>query len=88
MLIKKIKLQLLYTMCLASCNSHIKRFMMVSQNYSKKYVRYLIYNKQILVKLSDDKTKIKLPNNLKIKQLVLENNCILQYFIQSPTLKK
>jgi len=61
---------------------------MVSQNYSKKYVRYLIYNKQILVKLSDDKTKIKLPNNLKIKQLVLENNCILQYFIQSPTLKK
>jgi len=51
---------------------------MVSQNYSKKYVRYLIYNKQILVKLSDDKTKIKLPNNLKIKQLVLENNCILQ----------
>ena len=75
-------------MCLASCNSHIKRFMMVSQNYSKKYVRYLIYNKQILVKLSDDKTKIKLPNNLKIKQLVLENNCILQYFIRPPTLEK
>ena len=75
-------------MCLASYNSHIQGFM-VSQNYrKKKYARYLIYNKQILVKLSDDKTKIKLPNNLKIKQLVLENNCILQYFIQSPRLKK
>ena len=54
-------------MCLASYNSHIQGFM-VSQNYrKKKYARYLIYNKQILVKLSDDKTKIKLPNNLKIK---------------------
>ena len=68
--------------------THISRGLWYHRITEKKYARYLIYNKQILVKLSDDKTKIKLPNNLKIKQLVLENNCILQYFIQSPTLKK
>lgn len=38
--------------------------MIVSQHSTKNYIKYLIYNKQILVELSNDKTKIKLPNNL------------------------
>jgi hypothetical protein len=59
-------------MNLPSCNSDIQGFTIVSWHYRKMYVRYLIHNKQILIQLSNDKTKIKLPNNLEIKQLVLE----------------
>jgi hypothetical protein len=54
---------------------------MVSQNKSIEHVRYLIYNKQVLVELPNDKAKIKLPHNLNMKYLVPTKQLrAIQYF--------